>query len=114
MTPKIATTTFTTQFANLPDGMVPLDGFLVEMFLDGVVTASVSVPNSASHATFMLDTPGVYYAVVSKMSSAGEVIGSAASAEFTLEQAQVEVPFTVTVSLVDAVATPKQVRVSVK
>jgi hypothetical protein len=94
--------------------MTPLEGFLVEMFLDGVVVASVTVPSSSSHATFMLDTPGVYYACVSKMSSAGDVIGSAASAEFTLEQPQVEVPFTVTVSLVDAVATPKQVKVSVK
>lgn len=116
MTTKLATTTFETDFTNLPDGMTPADGFLVELFMQGNESpqASVTVPDSASHATFVISEPGTYFVAVSKMATDGAVIGSASSAPFSLEQDQVEVPVSVTVSLSPAVATPKAVKVSVK
>jgi hypothetical protein len=116
MTTKLATATFTTQLANLPNGVTPEDGYLVELFKDAELepVSSVTVPDDATPATFVISDPGTYFVAVSRLATDGSVIGTASSETFSLDQDQVSVPMSVTVSLSDVVSTPATVKVKVK
>jgi hypothetical protein len=118
MTTKIATTTFTTQLANLPSGVTPQEGYLVELFKDAVLdpASSATVPDDATPVMFTISEPGTYFVAVSRLATDGAVIGTASSELFSLDQDQVSVPLVVTVSLSDPVPVqlPATVKVKVK
>ena len=116
---KTASTTFTTQLIDKPDGVGDLGGFVVTLFKDGlVVGAPVTVADNSAPVEIVIDKPGAAYTVqVARVSATGEAIAApSSSAPFDVAADQVLVPLVVTVTLGDAapkVAVPVDVTASV-
>jgi hypothetical protein len=111
---KIAAVAFTTHQIQKPPGVVPA-GYMAWLTQNNATVGMVQLPATANSCTFTITEPGVYVARVVRVSDDGSSIGPAAESDpVIVTEEMVEVPFTVTLTIADAVATPKSVKMSVK